>query len=449
MSSRRRGCGVAVMGGQFGDEGKGKIVDILASKANICCRCNGGSNAGHTIVLNGKKHALHLVPCGVFVPKTINLIGGGVVAHLPTLVNELNGLKQSIPDIFKRVFICKRAHIVLNVHREIDACREAQGSTTGKAIGTTKRGIGPCYASKCHRNGLRFSDLVQLDKEDHWNDFKTKYSSLHAEAVQQFPSISIDIEAEMNEIREFAAILQNNIVDGVLMLAQSRTRGDNILVEGANAVMLDGTYGTYPFVTSSSTIIGAVNCGLGMPLNSVDYIVGVVKAYTTRVGNGPFPTELFCDVSAHMQKVGAEFGTTTGRVRRCGWLDIPMLQYAAAISGYTCIMLSKLDVLSNLKELKLCTAYKSKTTGQSMEVGAYLTSKYEFLDYEPVYETMPGWSEPLDTAREWTDLPTAAQNYVLRIEELLEIPITWIGTGPDREQVVSRRVDDAARNWFV
>lgn len=410
-----------VLGAQWGDEGKGKLVDILAQDAEMCVRFNGGANAGHTLVVGGHKFAFHLLPCGMINKKCDNLIGNGVVCHIPTLMKELEQLDAFDPNALKRLFISSRAHVLLDSHQEIDGMLEAEKQ--GKAIGTTKRGIGPCYASKANRNGIRFADLLEPD---------TLRPKLEALAFHQklHYNINMDVDEEYARYVSYGQLLKDQIVDGVSYLHDDIGR-KKILVEGANAALLDIDFGTYPYVTSSSTTVGGVCTGLGVPPRTVDCVIGVVKAYVTRVGAGPFPTEQLNDVGQSLRDNGHEYGTTTGRPRRCGWLDIPMLRYSNRLNGYDSINITKLDVLTGMKEIKIATHYR---IGETILPDGYMPQSLDELEkVEPIYLTLPGWSEDISNCTSFESLPNNAKRYILTVELLTGVPVSWVGVGPSRE----------------
>jgi len=418
-----------VLGAQWGDEGKGKLADILAQDAEICCRFNGGSNAGHTLVVEGITYKFHLLPCGMINKKCSNLIGNGVVVHLPTLMREIEQLKDYDANALKRVLISNRAALLLDMHMEIDALTEEEKvSKPGGKIGTTKRGVGPCYSTKMFRNGLRVGDLA------HFESFKQKLEELAAFGEKKF-GVQIDIKAEIETYRGYANLLKDQIVDTVLLIKKMRESGKKILAEGANAALLDIDFGTYPYVTSSNTTIGAVCTGLGVPPQAVHCSIGVVKAYTTRVGAGPFPTELTDEIGEHFASVGHEFGTTTGRKRRCGWLDLPLVQFSHALNGYASLNITKLDVLTGLKTLKIGVQYKHKHTGRVLVKGEFPDHLEDLAQMEVIYDEMPGWSQDISKCRTVSELPLEAQNYLRKIEEHIECPISWIGVGPDRDDM--------------
>lgn len=418
-----------VLGAQWGDEGKGKLVDLLSQNYDVCARVAGGSNAGHTIVVQGKKYKFHLLPSGILNPAATCVIGNGVVIHLPSFLKELDALTASGIDSSDRVLISDRAHIVFDFHQHVDGQQEA-GLGRHK-IGTTKKGIGPAYASKISRNGLRVGDL------QNWAYFEQRFRALAAAHVQAFAGLEIDVEEQLAYYKGISSRVCNMTVDTIDFTNQQYEAGKKILVEGANATMLDIDFGTYPYVTSSNPSIGSVLTGLGVSPRKLRGIYGTVKAYCTRVGEGPFPTELDLTEGSpglHLSQVGAEYGTTTGRGRRCGWLDIPQMKYSCLINGFTSINLTKIDVLTGLDEIKLGKAYKHK--------GEYLTGMPANLttlgDVEVEYEIMPGWSEDISLCRNFDELPENCQKYLLRVQELIGIPIRWIGVGPNRADVIDR-----------
>ncbi|KAG8467354.1 hypothetical protein KFE25_000670 [Diacronema lutheri] len=422
---------VVVLGGQWGDEGKGKLVDILAQTVQVCARFNGGANAGHTLVVEGKKYAFHLVPCGMMNRASKNLIGNGVVVHIPTLLEELAQLKEFDPAALSRLFISDRAAVLLDTHREIDGLIEAEKSSSASgSLGTTKRGIGPCYASKINRNGLRFTDLLDV------GTLPSKMRDLYKFQDAHYPGSLArgDIEEEIKRHVEYAKILAPQIVDSTSFIHESIARGERVLIEGANAALLDIDFGTFPYVTSSSTTIGGVFTGLGIHPKQVDCVIGVVKAYTTRVGAGPFPTELHDDVGQRLRNVGHEYGTTTGRPRRCGWLDLQVVKYAACVNGYESINITKLDVLTGLPELKIATSYSLR--GKQLPPSAMPAGLADLAAVEVEYVTMPGWQEDISKCASFAQLPAAAQEYLRAIQRLVGVPVSWVGVGPGREDMI-------------
>lgn len=430
LSSSHKDNGIdVVLGAQWGDEGKGKLVDMLSQEYDVCARVAGGSNAGHTIVVDNKKYKFHLLPSGILNNKASCVVGNGVVVHLPSFLNELDSLSSSGINHEGRVFISDRAHLVFDFHQEVDGRNEDR---LGRhKIGTTKKGIGPAYASKISRNGLRVGDLQD------WPHFEVRFKQLCEQQMRAHSGLEIDIPAQLQYYKSIADRVATMTADTIQYTNQQFLDGKKILVEGANATMLDIDFGTYPYVTSSNPSVGSVLTGLGVSPQKLRSIYGTVKAYCTRVGEGPFPTELPMvegGVGTHLSQVGAEYGTTTGRPRRCGWIDIPQMQYSALINGMTSLNLTKLDVLTGLPEVKIGKAYKYK--------GQYLKGMPGSLgilsDVEVEYEVLPGWTEDISTIKKFSDLPLNCQRYVLRIQELIGVPIRWIGVGPNRLDVIDR-----------
>jgi adenylosuccinate synthase len=407
-------------------------VDVLAEKFDIVARCGGGSNAGHTVVVDGKKYAFHLMPSGILNEKTICLLGNGVVLHVPTLFKEIENLKKQGVKYDGRIKISDRAHLLFDIHQSIDGFTEEELNKTGKGIGTTRRGIGPCMSSKVSRAGLRVGDL--LFPETFEEKFRRMVKMMARGIPEDYYGGEKYIQGELEKYFSYSKLFreQNLVIDSVDYIHQSLAQGKKILIEGANATMLDIDFGTYPYVTSSNPSTGGACTGLGVPPNLIGESHGVMKAYTTRVGAGPFPTELLDSIGENLRKIGHEFGTTTGRPRRCGWLDTFVMRYTILINGFTYINLTKLDVLDTLDEIKIATGYKYK--------GKLLTSypaNLEVLkDIEVVYETMPGWKQDISKVRQFSDLPKACQNYVNRIEELAGAPIKYIGVGVSRDAMV-------------
>eukprot|EP00560_Eucampia_antarctica_P001571 CAMPEP_0197831670 /NCGR_PEP_ID=MMETSP1437-20131217/11454_1 /TAXON_ID=49252 ORGANISM="Eucampia antarctica, Strain CCMP1452" /NCGR_SAMPLE_ID=MMETSP1437 /ASSEMBLY_ACC=CAM_ASM_001096 /LENGTH=516 /DNA_ID=CAMNT_0043434689 /DNA_START=49 /DNA_END=1599 /DNA_ORIENTATION=- len=425
-SSSKQGGIDVVLGSQWGDEGKGKLVDILSQEYDVCARVAGGSNAGHTIVVDGVKYKFHLLPSGILNRDATCIVGNGVVVHLPSFLSELKSLEASGVEHKGRVFLSDRAHIVFDFHQAVDGTNE---KTLGRnKIGTTKKGIGPAYASKISRNGIRIGDL------QNWSYFEQRFKALAEHHMTAYPGLEIDIEEQLAYYKSIRPQIQEMTTDTILFTNQKFREGKSILVEGANATMLDIDFGTYPFVTSSNPSIGSVLTGLGVSPRKVRGIYGTVKAYCTRVGEGPFPTELFDDIGQHLTTVGAEYGTTTGRTRRCGWLDIAQMKYSVLVNGFTSINLTKLDVLTGLKELKIGKAY--------VHEGRYLDSMPACLktlsECHVEYEVLPGWTEDISKCKTFEELPLNAQRYVLRVQELLDVPIRWIGVGPNRLDQIDR-----------
>lgn len=425
-----KGNVVAILGTQWGDEGKGKIIDVLSNHANITCRFNGGSNAGHTIAVKEKKYSFHLLPCGVLYDNTINVLGNGMVVHVKTLVDEIN---QIGGNLLSRLFLSDKLHILFDIHQVIDSLQESEKLKRGDQIGTTKRGIGPCYSTKVSRIGIRLGTLRNFER------FGRLYNKLISYLMELYGIKEYHKEEELKRFREYHVLLKDNIIDLVSFMNKSLLNKKRILIEGANAAMLDVDFGTYPFVTSSSTTIGGVFSGLGINYRNLNLIIGVVKAYLTRVGFGPFLTELTGEIGNYLRDKGSEYGTTTNRPRRCGWLDLPMLFYVKCLNSIDAINLTKLDVLSGLKEIQLCVNLKNKETGELLERGSYPTDEEELQMYEPVYETFDGWEEDISNCRNFDELPSNTKKYVLKLEEYLETPIVWIGVGPNREHMIIKK----------
>jgi adenylosuccinate synthase len=433
-------------GAQWGDEGKGKLVDVLAPQFDLVARFNGGNNAGHTLVIAGKKYAFHLLPCGLAFPHTVNLLGNGVAVHLQGLFSEMDDLtKGGDIDCKGRLKVSDRAHVLFKFHQDVDGILEAARGKGG--IGTTKKGMGPLYSSKATRNSVRVGDLVD------WDMFTQKYAALADAHESMYADLRIDRAGELDALKLLRERMLDDdmIVDGTHLAHDMLRKGKRILCEGANAVMLDLDHGTYPYVTSSSTSAGGVCTGLGLPPTAVECTVGVVKAYTTRVGAGPFPTELTDDLCGGMlargapgteigrilQTVGAEVGVTTGRKRRCGWLDAVVLRYSHAINGYASLNLTKLDVLDSLDEVRIGVEYE--LNGKSLPAGAFPARLEDLGQVKVRYETMPGWKRSIAKCKTYDELPAQARAYVERIEELVGVPVSWIGVGPGRVVMVEKK----------
>ena len=418
-----------LLGLQWGDEGKGKIVDVLTSKYNIIARFQGGPNAGHTLVFNGKKHVLHTIPSGIFHENATNLVGNGVVIDPVIFKKELEKLAEQDVDYKKSLLISRKAHIILPTHRLLDAASEA---SKGKAkIGSTLKGIGPTYMDKTGRNGLRVGDLELVNWQEKYRSLADKHESM----IDFYDAkIEYDLKELENEFFEAVNVLKSlTFIDSEEYVFQAQKSGKSILAEGAQGSLLDIDFGTYPFVTSSNTTAAGACTGLGVAPNKIKEVFGIFKAYTTRVGSGPFPTELFDEDGATMARVGHEFGATTGRPRRCGWLDLVALKYACQVNGVTQLMMMKADVLSGFKTLKVATAYKYK--GEEIK---HLPYNIEPENVEPVYTEFKGWSEDLTEMSEASTLPKELNEYIAFLEKELEIPITIVSVGPDRKQTIFR-----------
>lgn len=417
-----------LLGLQWGDEGKGKIVDVLTPHYQMIARFQGGPNAGHTLEFNGIKHVLHTIPSGIFHADKINLIGNGVVIDPIILKKEIEKLVERGVDISKNLYVSRKAHLILPTHKILDAASEASKGTS--KIGSTLKGIGPTYMDKTGRNGLRVGD-TEL------KEFIAKYSALknkHLEMIKGYNYTDFDITSAENEwmesIKLFAGL---NLVDSEHMVNEYLEQGKKILAEGAQGTLLDIDFGSYPFVTSSNTVCAGACTGLGIAPNRIGEVFGIFKAYCTRVGSGPFPTELHDDTGERMRQVGREFGSTTGRPRRCGWLDIPALKYAIQINGVTQLIMMKADVLSGFEELKVCIQY---------ELNGNKTSHIPFdvvnSELKPVYKTMKGWQSDLTGCRNMEELPSEFIDYIKFIEAEVKVPITVVSLGPDREQTIIR-----------
>lgn len=418
-----------LLGLQWGDEGKGKIVDVLTKDYDIIARFQGGPNAGHTLEFDGHKHVLHTIPSGIFHETAINLVGNGVVIDPVIFKKELDNLEKFNLDLQSKLLISRKAHIILPTHRLLDAASEA---SKGKAkIGSTLKGIGPTYMDKTGRNGLRIGDL----ELDGWKDKYRKLADKH-EAMINFYNVDVqydlaELETEFFKAVEVLKSLQ--FIDSEEYLFQAQKEGKSILAEGAQGSLLDIDFGTYPFVTSSNTTAAGACTGLGIAPNKIKDVFGIFKAYTTRVGSGPFPTELFDDYGKTMAKVGNEFGATTGRPRRCGWLDLVALKYAVQVNGVTQLMMMKGDVLSGFDHLKVCTAYKYK--GEEIQ---HLPFNIEAENVTPVYKKMKGWKADLTKMIEASQMPDALIDYINFLEDELEVPIKIVSVGPDRTQTIKR-----------
>ena len=418
-----------LLGLQWGDEGKGKIVDVLTKDYDIIARFQGGPNAGHTLEFDGIKHVLRTIPSGIFHENSTNLIGNGVVIDPVAFVKELEGLDKFNLDYRKNLLLSRKAHIILPTHRLLDAASEA---SKGKAkIGSTLKGIGPTYMDKTGRNGIRLGDL----EFDNWQE---KYRSLadKHEAMIDFYNVDVqydlaDLEAEFFAAVEVLKTLK--FIDSEEYLHQAQKEGKTVLAEGAQGSLLDIDFGTYPFVTSSNTTAAGACTGLGIPPNKVKTVFGIFKAYTTRVGSGPFPTELFDEAGEKMAKIGNEFGAVTGRPRRCGWLDLVALRYAVQVNGVTQLIMMKADVLSGFESLKVCTSYNYK--GKTIH---HLPYNIEAENVTPIYTVMKGWKADLTGMSEASQLPKALNDYIDFLEKELEIPIKIVSVGPDRKQTIHR-----------
>jgi adenylosuccinate synthase len=425
------GRNVVVIGTQWGDEGKGAVVDVLADRVEAVVRFQGGHNAGHTLVINGEKTVLHLVPSGILRDRVTCLIGNGVVVSPDALLTEIDTLVERGVSAAERLIVSAACPLILSSHLALDAAREK--ASGAKAIGTTGRGIGPAYEDKIARRAIRASDLFAPDR------LKDKLESLlelHNFLLSRYyRSDEVDVQAEFDRLLGLGERIRPMIGDVTETLRQFAADGRNVLFEGAQGAMLDIDLGTYPFVTSSNTTVGGALSGTGVGPAAIDYVLGIVKAYTTRVGAGPFPTELFDDDGRHLADVGGEVGATTGRARRCGWFDAVLLKRAVFSNGLSGLCVTKLDVLDGLDEIKVCTAYR--LDGQTLERPPLEPERFQ--DCEPVYESLPGWSTPTAGITDFDALPDKARAYLARLEDLLGIPVDIVSTGPGREAIIMRR----------
>jgi len=422
---------VVVLGTQWGDEGKGKIVDLLTENASAVVRFQGGHNAGHTLVIDGEKTILHLIPSGILRPGVECIIGNGVVLSPEALLQEISMLEQRGVPVRERLRLSAACQLILPYHVALDVAREkARGN---KAIGTTGRGIGPAYEDKISRRGLRLGDLFQPEA------FATKLREVldyhNFMLAHYFKVAPVDYRQTLDQALALKETLEPMIIDVPHRLAELRRAGQDIMMEGAQGTLLDIDHGTYPFVTSSSTTAGGASTGSGLGPRYLDYILGITKAYTTRVGSGPFPTELFDAVGRHLGEKGNEFGATTGRQRRCGWFDAVVLRRAMDINSISGLCMTKLDVLDGLESVKICTGYQ--LDGQVLDVPPVNTD--DFARCTPMLETLPGWQESTFGLKRHNELPVNARAYLKRIEEVLETPVDIISTGPDREQTMILR----------
>ncbi len=423
------GNNVVVLGTQWGDEGKGKIVDLLTEDAKYVVRYQGGHNAGHTLVLDGEKTVLHLIPSGILRKNIKCVIANGVVLSPDALIKEMNDLEDRGVPVRERLFISEACPLILPYHVALDQAREA--ALGKKAIGTTGRGIGPAYEDKVARRSLRVGDL--FNKEAFAAKLKEVLEYHNFQLVNFYKAEPVSYDDVLEQAMGYADLLTSMVIDVTDELDAARKRGDKIMFEGAQGTMLDIDHGTYPYVTSSNTTAGGVAAGSGFGPRHIGYILGIVKAYCTRVGSGPFPTELNDEIGNHLGTKGAEFGATTGRKRRCGWFDAVALRRAIQVNSITGFCLTKLDVLDGLEELKICTGYQM-ADGKVVEVSPMAADAYD--DITPVYETLPGWSESTYGVKSLDELPQAALDYVKRIEELTGVPVDIISTGPDRNETI-------------
>ncbi len=426
------GKNVVVLGTQWGDEGKGKVVDLLTERAKYVVRYQGGHNAGHTLVINGEKTVLHLIPSGILRENVTSIIANGVVLSPEALMKEMGELEARGIPVRERLLISEACPLILSYHVALDMAREkARGD---KAIGTTGRGIGPAYEDKVARRGLRVGDLFNM------KTFAVKLKEIvdyhNFQLVNYYKVEAVDYQKILKDLLPIADIITGMVVDVSELLDTARKNGELIMFEGAQGTLLDIDHGTYPYVTSSNTTAGGVATGSGIGPRYVDYVLGIVKAYSTRVGAGPFPTELFDDVGEYLSTKGNEFGATTGRRRRTGWLDAVAVRRAGQINSLSGFCMTKLDVLDGLKEVKICIAYRMPD-GREQKTTPLAAEGWEGI--VPVYETLPGWSESTFGVKELAKLPEAARRYIRRVEEVTGVPIDIISTGPDRTETMILR----------
>ena len=416
-----------ILGLQWGDEGKGKIVDVLTDNYDIIARFQGGPNAGHTLEFDGKKHVLHTIPSGIFHPNSLNLIGNGVVIDPISLKNEIDSLIPYNIDFSKKLLISKKAHLILPTHKILDAASEA---AKGKSkIGSTLKGIGPTYMDKTGRNGIRVGDI--MDKN--WKIKYLKLTKKHLDILKSYnPTKEYDLNLNENIFfKSIESLRKLQLIDSEQFLIDSKKNGMKILGEGAQGSLLDIDFGTYPFVTSSTTTAAGACIGLGIAPSQIGDVFGIFKAYSTRVGSGPFPTELFNSDGAIIAKVGNEYGSTTGRARRCGWIDLVSLKYSININGVTKLMMMKGDVLSGFKKVKICTSYQ--INGTEIDYFPYDTNADNL---KPIFKELPGWDEDLTCVTRFSDLPKNFVKYISFLENALEVPIEIVSVGPDRKQTI-------------
>ena len=416
---------VVVVGTQWGDEGKGKITDFLSANAEVIARYQGGDNAGHTIVIDGKKFKLHLIPSGIFFPEKISVIGNGVVVNPKSLVKELAYLHEEGVST-DSLRISGRAHVILPYHIELDRLQEE--SKGDNKIGTTIKGIGPAYMDKAARVGIRIADL--LDREVFAERLRINLEEKNRQFTKLYDAEALSFDDIFEEYYEYGQQIKQYVTDTSVILNDALDNGKRVLFEGAQGVMLDIDQGTYPFVTSSNPVAGGVTIGSGVGPSKIDKVVGVCKAYTSRVGDGPFPTELFDEVGDRIREVGHEYGTTTGRPRRVGWFDSVVMRHSRRVSGITNLSLNSIDVLSGLDKVKICVAYDL----DGERIDHYPASLEQLKRCKPIYEELPGWSEDITGVRHLDELPENARNYVRRIGELVGVRISTFSVGPDRDQ---------------
>lgn len=417
-----------LIGGQWGDEGKGKIVDVLTERADWIARFQGGNNAGHTVKVGDRKYVLHLIPSGILREGKTCILGNGCVIDPEGFLVELGEVRDGGVDPTDRLWISDRAQLALPHHKALDGAREGRKSDGAVKIGTTKRGIGPAYVNKMHRTGLRAGEILEPDFLER---LRTNIEE-HNELLKLYGQEPLDVDATVASVSAATDQMKSMIVDTTVMMNEAVDAGQSVLFEGAQGTMLDIDHGNYPFVTSSNTTSGGAATGTGVPPNKIEDVVGVVKAYTTRVGEGPFPTELFDASGEEMARVGDEFGATTGRPRRCGWFDAVVARYAVMVNGIRWWAVTKLDVLDGFETIKICVAYERN--GERVE--SMPGSIRAFADCTPIYEEVPGWNTPTSHIRTWEDLPENCKAYVKRLEELTGAPAGYVSVGPRRDETI-------------
>jgi len=414
-----------VFGSQWGDEGKGKVVDYLAAKADYTVRFHGGNNAGHTVIVDGKKYPFHLMPSGILNKKTIGVIGNGVIIDPEVLLLEIKQLQEQGMDLTKKLIISPRCHLIMPYHKALD---EAYENARGKnKLGTTKRGIGPTFADKVSYNGIRLYELFNFTYFEEKFRFQAE---LKNRILTLFGVAAIDVEKELAKFKEYRRILAPYVIDTFPILMEAQAKKKNILLEGAHGVMLDVDWGLYPYITGSNVITGGINTGSGLPIQKLDRIWAVVKAYTTRVGEGPVPTEFDDEVAHTIREQGHEYGTTTGRPRRIGWLDLEAVKFACQVTGTNCLAITKTDILTGVKKIKVCTEYRLERKKIPYSSCGYV----ELAKVEPVYKTFNGWSEDIRMITKFNKLPKNCQIYLKFIEKFLKVKIRIVSTGPERER---------------
>ncbi|MDR0764848.1 MAG: adenylosuccinate synthase [Synergistaceae bacterium] len=424
----------ALVGAQWGDEGKGRVVDALAKEVGVVVRYQGGANAGHTVVVGGKKHVFHLLPSGMLYPNRLCVIGNGVVLDPEQLIKEINELDPAPGDIGTRLAVSRAAHVVMPCHKRLDAASEAfrKKNDPGSVIGTTGRGIGPCYVDKYNRTGIRAEDLVSPESLE--KKLRLNISEKNPVLEKIYGEPPVDFESMYRQALEWGAFIEPYLSDSSLEIASAVERGEYVLFEGAQGTLLDVDHGTYPFVTGSNCVAGGCCTGGALGPGRIGRVIGVVKAYCTRVGEGPFPTEDRGKVGERLREKGGEFGATTGRPRRCGWLDMTALRYAVMVNGMDVLALTKLDVLSGMDELKVCVEYEIN----GKRVSVFPNSAYALEKAKPVYESFAPWKEDISRCGSFEELPSAARDYVSYIERASGVRVGLIGVGPGREDTIYR-----------